>query len=138
MFSAFRQFCEHSQHFLLDSRMDDSIQMGQLFVVIEDDRCKIAAINAFVGIQNCVAKNSNYFVVSGLAGLHHLMRNPIRSNNRKTKFTQHRRDRGLTTRDSPGQSVAQHYAVNAPRTPAAICWTNAAASPPSRCCSSSC
>src|SRR5258708_33722762 len=136
MFSALCQPREHSQHFLLDLRMDNSIQLRQLSLIIEDDCCKTAAINAFVGIQNCVAKKRNNFVVSRLAGLHHLMCDSIRFHNRKTKLTQHRRNGGLTTRDSPGQSVAQHYEVNAPRMPAAICRINGAAARPSRCCSS--
>src|SRR5437763_1753021 len=130
------QFRELPQQFLLDSRMDDSIQLRQLFRVVKDDCRQAAAVDALIGIKNRVAKSRNDFVVSSLPRLHHLMAYPIRLNHREILLAEHCRHRGFAAGDSSGQSVAQHFSVSAPLPLAAICRIAGEASRLSRYCSS--
>src|SRR5260370_31493915 len=108
MFAASRQLRELPHPFLLNSRMDDSIQPLQLILIVEDDRCKTAAIDAFVGAENRVAENGNNFVILGLPRFDHLMRHAVRFYHRKTELAQHPRYGGVPTRDSPAQAISQH------------------------------
>src|SRR5207248_9029209 len=107
---------------------NDRIQLGQFFAIVKCHRSKALAVDTLVGIENIFSERRYHFVVRRLPRLHHLMRHAIGLNNGKTQFMKYFGDGGFAARDSSDQSIAQHYEVSAPRTPAAICRTSGEAS----------
>ncbi len=62
---------------LFHARVDNTVQLIQLFAIVENDRTQAAAVDVFVCIENLAAEPGNHFPVSGVPRLDHLMRHLV-------------------------------------------------------------
>jgi hypothetical protein len=96
-----------TEHKLLHSRMKNGVEAREFGRIGKDDRGQLGAIDLSVALSQVCAELLQNLVVSGLAGLHQMMRGSVGSEDGKSQVPQHRGDGALAAGNASGQTQAK-------------------------------